>query len=86
MEFYPSDRWILRAEVEASPYFVGNTPVNYTSPPPEGLRVASSPGTVTDTWRVSTGMSYRPGEVQPREEPRGGLSLSDLKSGHNSIH
>jgi opacity protein-like surface antigen len=67
VEFYPSDRWILRAEVEASPYFVGNTAVNYTSPPtPEGLRVASSPGTVTDTWRVSTGMSYRPGEVQPR--------------------
>jgi hypothetical protein len=66
VEFYPSDRWILRAEIEASPYFVGNTAVNYISPPPEGIRVASSPGTVTDTWRVSTGMSYRPGEVQPR--------------------
>jgi len=66
VEFYPSERWILRAEIEASPYFVGNTAVNYASPPPpEGLRVASSPGTVTDTWRVSTGMSYRPGEVQP---------------------
>jgi hypothetical protein len=66
VEFYPSERWILRAEIEASPYFVGNTAVNYASPPPpEGLRVASSPGTVTDAWRVSTGMSYRPGEVQP---------------------
>ena len=66
VEFYPSERWILRAEIEVSPYFVGNTAVNYASPPPpEGLRVASSPGTVTDTWRVSTGMSYRPGEVQP---------------------
>ena len=66
VEFYPSERWILRAEIEASPYFVGTTAVNYASPPPpEGLRVASSPGTVTDTWRVSTAMSYRPGEVQP---------------------
>jgi opacity protein-like surface antigen len=66
IEFYPSDRWILRAEIEASPYFVGNTPVNYaSSPTPEGLKV-TNPGTVTDTWRVSTGMSYRPGEVQPR--------------------
>ena len=65
IEFYPSDRWILRAEIEATPYFVGNTAVNYSSPvPPEGLKV-TSPGTVTDTWRVSTGMSYRPGEVQP---------------------
>ncbi len=65
IEFYPSDRWILRAEIEATPYFVGNAAVNYSSPvPPEGLKV-TSPGTVTDTWRVSTGMSYRPGEVQP---------------------
>lgn len=67
IEFYPSDRWIIRAEIEASPYFVGDTAVNYASaPPPDGLRAASVPGTVTDTWRVSTGMSYRPGEVQPR--------------------
>ena len=66
VEFYPSDRWILRAEIEASPYFVGNSPVNYATPPlPEITRVVSSPGTVTNTWRVSTGMSYRPGEVQP---------------------
>ncbi len=66
VEFYPSDRWILRAEIEASPYFVGDSAVSYASPPtPGSLRVASSPGTVTDTWRVSTGMSYRPGEVQP---------------------
>ena len=71
VEFYPSERWILRAEIEASPYFVGNTAVNNASPsPPEGLKVASSPGTVTDTWRVSTGMSYRPGEVQPTRRNR----------------
>ena len=31
VEFYPSERWILRAEIEASPYFVGNTAVNYAS-------------------------------------------------------
>ena len=72
VEFYPSERWILRAEVEASPYFVRNTPVNYvTAPPAEAFRAAPSPGSVTDTWRVSTGVSYRPGDVQPTQSHEG---------------
>ena len=72
LEFYPSDRWILRAEIEASPYFVGNTPVNYAvASPPEGTKVVFTPGTVTNTWRVSTGLSYRPGEVQPSPSSEG---------------
>ncbi len=53
VEFYPSERWILRAELEASPYFVGNTPVTYTSAPPqEGIRAVSAPG-VTGRARCS---------------------------------
>jgi hypothetical protein len=65
-EFYSSDRWILREEMEASPYFVGDAPRNYAAAPkPEGIRVVSSPETVTNTWQVSAGMSYRPGEVEP---------------------
>src|SRR5271165_3167795 len=64
--FYPFDRWILREEMEASPYFVGDTPRNYAAAPkPEGIRVESSPETVTKTWQVSAGLSYRPGEVEP---------------------
>jgi opacity protein-like surface antigen len=88
VEFYPSDRWILRAEIEASPYFVGNTAVNYASPaPPEGVRVASSPGTVTDTWRVSTGMSYRPGEVQPTGSTEGvRLQRFEIGAQFNSLN
>jgi hypothetical protein len=83
VEFYPAERWIFRAEIEASPYFVGDTPLNYTfAPPPEEIRTASTPETVTNTWRVSTGMSYRPGEVQPNPQ-RKELDSRGLSSGRN---
>jgi opacity protein-like surface antigen len=67
IEFYPTQRWIFRAEVHASPYFVGNTPVfNPTTLGPSGAPIVQSivPGTIFSPWKISLGASYRLGALR----------------------
>ena len=61
LEYYPSPRWILRADIEGDPYRV----------PAFNLRAAGGgivagagvPGKVNDTTRLSFGVAYRPGRL-----------------------
>jgi len=61
IEYYPSPRWILRADIEGNPYripaFLRNTP--------GGVVVA--PGRINDTTRLSFGLAYRLGSLRENE-------------------
>jgi Outer membrane protein beta-barrel domain len=65
IEVYPSDRWILRAEVDASPYFVGNIPV-LISPSPGAPISPTNPisGKIYTPWKLSLGAGYRVGALR----------------------
>lgn len=58
IEYYPSPRWILRAEIEGDPYRVPNETAG-------GTILAS--GKVDDMTRASFGIAYRPGRLMESE-------------------
>jgi hypothetical protein len=67
IEIYPTQRWIFRAEIDASPYFVGNLPLSITSSPaPLGSIAAftTGTGTIFTPWKISLGASYRLGALR----------------------
>nr|HEV7954060.1 outer membrane beta-barrel protein [Candidatus Acidoferrales bacterium] len=73
IEFYPTRRWIFRAEVDVSPYFVGNVPVldpTILGPSGEPLAITIFRGTILTPWKISLGASYRVGALRdfPRED------------------
>lgn len=57
IEYYPSPRWILRADIEGDPYRIPA----YTS----GAFV--EPGRINDTTRLSFGVAYRLGALEENE-------------------
>lgn len=62
IEYYPSPRWILRADIEGDPYRV---PAYSASYPGGGTAVL--PGKINDTTRLSFGVAYRPGTLIENE-------------------
>jgi hypothetical protein len=67
VEFYPTQRWIFRAEADTTPYFVGNLPVldpTTLGPSGEPLAIASVRGTIFTPWKISVGGSYRVGALR----------------------
>ena len=55
-EYYPSERWVLRADITGNPYRIGNTKF------PLGAGISLPfPGKINDTTRISVGIAYRPG-------------------------
>jgi hypothetical protein len=59
IEYYPSPRWVLRADIEGNPYRV---PAYFIFP---GTGV--QPGKINDTTRLSFGAAYRPGALIENE-------------------
>jgi Outer membrane protein beta-barrel domain len=57
IEYYPSPRWILRADIEGNPYQIPAYSAN-------GL---VQPGKINDTTRLSFGLAYRVGALQENE-------------------
>jgi hypothetical protein len=55
IEFYPSPRWVLRADIEGNPYRV---PAYFAS---SSAGTSTLPGKINDTTRLSFGVAYRPG-------------------------
>jgi hypothetical protein len=73
VEFYPTRRWIFRAEIDDSPYFAGNLPVlDPAILGPSGLPQAVSivHGTIFAPWKISLGASFRVGALRdfPRDD------------------
>jgi len=60
IEYYPSPRWVLRADIEGDPYRV---PAFFA---PGGSAVL--PGKINDTTRLSFGVAYRPGALIENEK------------------
>jgi len=58
IEYYPSPRWILRADIEGNPYRVPAYSATYT-----GGSTAVLTGKIDDTTRLSFGVAYRPGAL-----------------------
>lgn len=63
IEYYPSPRWVLRADVEGDPYRV---PAYSASNAGGGSVVL--PGKINDTTRLSFGVAYRPGALNENEQ------------------
>lgn len=61
IEYYPSPRWVLRADIAGNPYRVSPRTV-----PVEGIPV-TYPGKIEDTTRLSFGVAYRPGTLRENE-------------------
>jgi len=59
IEYYPSPRWVLRADIEGDPYRV---PAYFAS----GSTLVQ-PGKINDTTRLSFGVAYRPGALIENE-------------------
>lgn len=75
IEYYPSPRWVLRADIEGDPYRVQGYSAS------GGLVV--SPGKMNDTTRVSFGVAYRPGfliEDKPESKVPGNWEIGPLFS------
>jgi len=73
IEYYPSPRWILRADIEGDPYRVPA----YSSP------AFVQAGKINDTTRLSFGVAYRPGalvEIEPEEKISGNWEFGPLFS------
>ncbi len=62
LEYYPSPRWVLRADIEGDPYRV---PAYFAS---SGTGTSTLPGKIDDTTRLSIGVSYRPGALVDNEQ------------------
>ena len=61
IEYYPSPRWVLRADIEGDPYRV---PAYIAS---SGTGSAVLTGKINDTTRLSFGVAYRPGALIENE-------------------
>jgi hypothetical protein len=61
IEYYPSPRWVLRADIEGNPYRV---PAYLAS---SGAGSAALLGKINDTTRLSFGVAYRPGALIENE-------------------
>jgi hypothetical protein len=61
IEYYPSPRWILRADIEGNPYRI---PAQSVSGP---TITAVQPGKMNDTTRISFGVGYRLGRLEEIE-------------------
>jgi hypothetical protein len=61
IEYYPSPRWILRAELAGDPYKVSAQPVSSSG------QMAGQPGKIDDTTRLSFGVAYRLGKLVESE-------------------
>jgi hypothetical protein len=61
IEFYPSPRWILRAEVAGNPYRIPADSVTSSA------GTAVQPGKINDTTRLSFGVAYRLGKLIENE-------------------
>jgi hypothetical protein len=61
IEYYPSPRWILRADIEGDPYRI---PAQSVSGP---MFTAVQPGKINDTTRISFGVGYRLGRLEETE-------------------
>ncbi|HTQ96304.1 MAG TPA: hypothetical protein VMH89_05840 [Candidatus Acidoferrum sp.] len=59
IEYYPTPRWVLRADIEGDPYRI---PAFF----PSGGST-SMPGKINDTTRLSFGVAYRPGTLIDNE-------------------
>lgn len=59
IEYYPSPRWVLRADIEGDPYRI---PAFFA---PNNSTVL--PGKINDTTRLSFGVAYRPGALIDNE-------------------
>jgi hypothetical protein len=77
-EYYPSERWILRADIAGNPSRIGNTKL------PLGPGISQPfPGKIEDTTRISVGIAYRPGRFIENEAERpvnGKLEIGALSS------
>lgn len=62
IEYYPSPRWVLRADIEGNPYRVPAYSSTYA-----GGGNAVLPGKINDTTRLSFGVAYRPGALIENE-------------------
>ena len=60
IEYYPSPRWVLRADIEGDPYRV---PAFFAPGGPAVL-----PGKINDTTRLSFGVAYRPGALMENKK------------------
>ncbi len=61
IEFYPSPRWVLRADISGNPNRVGNEHVATAS------ATVLAPGKIGDTTRLSFGVAYHPGTLRENE-------------------
>jgi Outer membrane protein beta-barrel domain len=76
LEYYLSDRWALRADIEGDPYRVANASVSFS-----GGGTGFVIGKIDDTTRLSFGVAYRPGasiENQPEHGVDGRLEVGPL--------
>jgi hypothetical protein len=76
LEYYLSDRWALRADIEGDPYRVANATVSFA-----GGGTGFVIGKIEDTTRLSFGVAYRPGasiENQPELGVDGRLEVGPL--------
>ncbi len=64
IEYYPSPRWVLRADISGNPNRVTNEHVTTSN----GSALAI--GKISDTTRLSFGVAYRPGALRKNEEER----------------
>jgi hypothetical protein len=62
IEYYPSPRWVLRADIEGDPYRIPAFTASYS-----GGGTATIPGKINDTTRLSFGVAYRPGTLIENE-------------------
>lgn len=61
IEYYPSPRWVLRADIEGDPYRVRAYMAS------SGTGTAALTGKINDTTRLSFGVAYRPGALIENE-------------------
>jgi hypothetical protein len=76
LEYYLSDRWALRADIEGDPYRVANANISFS-----GGGTGFVIGKIEDTTRLSFGVAYRPGawiENQPEHGVDGRLEVGPL--------
>jgi len=57
IEYYPTPRWVIRADLEGNPYYIPNQTVTVSGSSTIEL------GKINDTTRFSVGVAYRPGAL-----------------------
>jgi hypothetical protein len=66
LEYYLSNRWVLRADIQGDPYRVANATVSFS-----GGGTGFAIGKIEDTTRLSFGVAYRPGPWIENEAEHG---------------